>query len=146
MIGAAVFILTATTAMLAYLGMATLTIRNLPEEIRDRLRCAAAENRRSMEEEARQALADRYRNRLSPQEVVKKLQRLNAGKTPRMAPKMLASEILVAGRRVEALHESGLISRKEKVLWDERIARKEAALSEVERFAAEKRNWPKKRS
>jgi plasmid stability protein len=37
--------------------MATLTIRNLPDEVRDRLRLAAAENGRSMEAEARAALA-----------------------------------------------------------------------------------------
>jgi plasmid stability protein len=38
--------------------MATLTIRNLPDEIRDRLRVRAAENGRSMEAEARHLLAD----------------------------------------------------------------------------------------
>jgi plasmid stability protein len=37
--------------------MATLTIRNLPEEIRDELRMRAARNGRSMEAEARQVIA-----------------------------------------------------------------------------------------
>lgn len=37
--------------------MATLTIRNLPDDVRDRLRVRAAENGRSMEAEARDALA-----------------------------------------------------------------------------------------
>ena len=37
--------------------MATLTIRNLPETVHDALRRRAAENRRSMEAEARAVLA-----------------------------------------------------------------------------------------
>ncbi len=45
--------------------MATLTIRNLPDEVRDRIRREAAERGHSMEEEARQALAVRYRPKLS---------------------------------------------------------------------------------
>lgn len=36
--------------------MATLTIRNVDEELRDKLRIRAAENGRSMEEEARESL------------------------------------------------------------------------------------------
>jgi plasmid stability protein len=36
--------------------VATLTIRNLPDDVRDRLRVFAAENGRSMEAEARLAL------------------------------------------------------------------------------------------
>jgi len=36
--------------------MATLTIRNLPDEVRDRLRVRAAENGRSMEAEARDVI------------------------------------------------------------------------------------------
>jgi plasmid stability protein len=36
--------------------MATLTIRNLPDEVRDRLRVRAAQNGRSMEAEARELL------------------------------------------------------------------------------------------
>lgn len=40
--------------------MATLTIRNLPDEVRDKLRVRAAENGRSMEAEARQALVQAY--------------------------------------------------------------------------------------
>lgn len=37
--------------------MATLTIRNLPDAVRDKLRVRAAENGRSMEAEARDLLA-----------------------------------------------------------------------------------------
>ena len=38
--------------------MPTLTIRNLPEEVRDALRIRAARNRRSMEAEARASLIE----------------------------------------------------------------------------------------
>ena len=38
--------------------MATLTIRNLPDEVYDRLRVRAAENKRSMEAEARALLVE----------------------------------------------------------------------------------------
>jgi antitoxin FitA len=38
--------------------MATLTIRNLPDEVRDKLRVRAARNGRSMEAEARQVIAE----------------------------------------------------------------------------------------
>lgn len=41
--------------------MATLTIRNLPDGVRDRLRRRAAENGRSMEAEAREALTTLFR-------------------------------------------------------------------------------------
>ena len=40
--------------------MATLTIRNLPDDVRDRLRVRAAQNGRSMEAEARLALVQAY--------------------------------------------------------------------------------------
>ena len=38
--------------------MATLTIRNLPDDVRDKLRIRAARNGRSMEAEAREAIAE----------------------------------------------------------------------------------------
>jgi plasmid stability protein len=41
--------------------MATLTIRDLDDEIRDKLRVRAAENGRSMEAEVREILADAVR-------------------------------------------------------------------------------------
>lgn len=39
-------------------SMATLTIRNLPQDVYDRLRVRAAQNKRSMEAEARAVLID----------------------------------------------------------------------------------------
>ncbi|HEY3778169.1 MAG TPA: Arc family DNA-binding protein [Rhizomicrobium sp.] len=126
--------------------MATLTIRNLPEDVRDQLRREAAEHRRSMEEEARQTLAERYRKRLSPKEIIRRLHRLNSDSSSGRRTKMPASESLIASRRIEALYDDGLISRVEKASWDERIGECRVSLAEIERFAAGKRNWPVKRS
>jgi len=62
--------------------MATLTIRNLPQEVYDRLRIRAAENRRSMEAEARAVLADAttaaqtQRNILTPEEALRNLEEM----------------------------------------------------------------------
>jgi plasmid stability protein len=126
--------------------MATLTIRNLPEEVHDALRREAAEHRQSMEEEARQALTARFRKRLSPEELVKRLDEIKARHPARTAAKMLASEFLIASRRLESLFESELISRDEKISWDDKISRDAVSLSEVEQFAAGKRNWPTEKS
>src|SRR5438105_11620552 len=126
--------------------MATLTIRNLPEDVRDQLRREAAQHRRSMEEEARQALAERYRNRLSPRDVIKKLDRLNGKQSSRRVATLPASDSLIAGRRLEAAYDEGLISRAEKAMWDERLAQADTSLAGVERFIAGKRTWRARKS
>lgn len=125
--------------------MATLTIRNLPDEVRDQLRRVAAERGRSMEEEARQALADQYRMRLTAEEIIKRLSRIDLGNKKISRTRMAASELLVADRRLESLVENGLISRKEKASWDRRIDDDKVSLAEVERFVAKKRNWQAKK-
>jgi plasmid stability protein len=55
--------------------MATLTIRNLPDEVYERLRRRAAENRRSMEAEARDLVANALKRHaaLSPQELLNRM-------------------------------------------------------------------------
>ena len=58
--------------------MATLTIRNLPDEVRDRLRVAAAKNGRSMEAEARLALVERFdgeSEKLDPETVKQRIRK-----------------------------------------------------------------------
>ena len=81
------------------------------------------------------------------EEIIKRFEQLNADKPRRrQAEKMLASEFLIAGRRVEALYEAGLISRAERMSWDERIAQDDVTLDDVERFAAGKRNCQTKAS
>ncbi|HEX3665573.1 MAG TPA: Arc family DNA-binding protein [Rhizomicrobium sp.] len=125
--------------------MATLTIRNLPEEVRDRLRRAAAERGRSMEEEARQALAERYRSQLTAEEVLRRLSQLNPDKKKAGRSRIAASELLLASRRLESLVESDLISRREKAAWDRRLDEGNVSLADVEQFAAKKYHWPSKK-
>jgi plasmid stability protein len=52
--------LTAMTARRIFQTMATLTIRNLPDAVRDKLRVRAAQNGRSMEAEARRTLVEAF--------------------------------------------------------------------------------------
>jgi len=125
--------------------MATLTIRNLPDEVRDRIRREAAEHGRSMEEEARQALALRYRPRPSPREVSKMLDALNAKVPPLPADaKMDRTDSFLASKRIDALFEEGLISLPEKRAWEERIDRFSVSLHEVQAFFEEKWPWTPK--
>ena len=88
--------------------MATLTIRNLPDEIRDKLRVRAAQNGRSMEAEARALLevnlglrpemteAEQRRRARSVQKALRRFQ----------VPGLLMSEELIAERRLEAWKET----------------------------------------
>jgi plasmid stability protein len=81
--------------------MATLTIRNLPDEVRDRLRVRAAENGRSMEAEARATLAENYgpnsqRSRPDGRERIERARRLAA---PYLKPGVSLVEELMAERR-----------------------------------------------
>ncbi len=50
--------------------MATLTIRNLPNEVAEALRRLAAKNGRSMEEQVRRLLAEQVQDRLSALEQI----------------------------------------------------------------------------
>ena len=50
--------------------MATLTIRNLPDEVAGALRRLALKNGRSMEEQVRRLLAEQVRDRLSALEQI----------------------------------------------------------------------------
>jgi plasmid stability protein len=89
--------------------MATLTIRNLPDEVRDRLRVRAAENGRSMEAEARTVLERAFA--LQTAEITPEGQRQRARKAqramrPYQVPGLLASEELIADRRLEAWKET----------------------------------------
>jgi plasmid stability protein len=89
--------------------MATLTIRNLPDEVHRRLRIRAAENGRSMEAEARALLTealqdDERRGAKSTAEKVRELQafidKLYGGRKPQNVV-----DELIAERRREAARE-----------------------------------------
>jgi plasmid stability protein len=126
--------------------MATLTIRNLPEEVHDALRREAAEHRRSMEEEVRQTLTDRYRKKVPVEDLLKRLAELNARHPEPANAKMLMSEALIAGRRLEVLFEEKLISLEEKLDWESRIDARSVSLAEVETFFRKKWPWRPKTS
>ena len=83
--------------------MATLTIRNLPEEVRERLRLRAARAGRSMEAEARAILTEaslEEERREAAAALQEWVARLYGGRPPRNA-----SEALIAERRREASRE-----------------------------------------
>ena len=121
--------------------MATITIRNLPDEVRDRMRVEAAKKGHSMEEEARQYLSQGYRPRLSPDEARKKLDELSAKLPPLPAgAKMDGTDAFLAGKRIDLLFEEGLIPLSEKNAWDARIERYDVSLADVQAFFD--RLWP----
>ena len=88
--------------------MATLTIRNLPDEIRDRLRVRAAENGRSMEAEARDMLQRELTSRppMGEAERRRRLKAVQQAMEPFKSSQVLASEELIAERRLEAWTEA----------------------------------------
>ena len=120
--------------------MATLTIRNLPQAAHDALRRIAAENRNSMEAEARAALVAHVA-RKSPDEVKRRVRQLQA-KLPRppAGAKADGVDASLAEKRIDVLFEEGLISLDEKLTWEERINRYEVSLDEVQAYFD--RLWP----
>lgn len=83
--------------------MATLTIRNLPDEVRDRLRLAAAERGRSMEAEVRAALTERFGSASKPDfDADAVTQEVQAAFAPYRAQRGSAVDALIAERRVAA--------------------------------------------
>ncbi|MGL5115414.1 MAG: FitA-like ribbon-helix-helix domain-containing protein [Beijerinckiaceae bacterium] len=93
--------------------MATLTIRNLPDEVRDALRIRAARNRRSMEAEARASLIEAAGRPLPDdrdwKSVVAEVQAEMAPYADRMAGVV---DSLIADRRREAALEN-----EEAIVW-----------------------------
>ncbi len=87
--------------------MATLTIRNLPDEVRDALRIRAARNRRSMEAEARASLIEAAERPIVPESdwraVVAEVQAEMAPYHARMSGIV---DSLIADRRKEAAEDA----------------------------------------
>jgi plasmid stability protein len=88
--------------------MATLTIRNLPDRVRDELRVRAAQNGRSMEAEARAVLASNFAEKpaLSETEKRRRVKAIQKAMRPYAPKGNLASEELIAERRLEAHREA----------------------------------------
>lgn len=92
--------------------MATLTIRNLPDEVRDNLRVRAAQNGRSMEAEAREILANAFGGvpKMERQRTLREIQdRLRSlpGYDPNVSivDEFLAEKRLTAKRELEEIEE-----------------------------------------
>ena len=78
--------------------MATLTIRNLPDEIYERLRRRAAENKHSMEAEARDLMAKALPPKIHREEAIRRMQEL-IERLPPEAQEKISVDAFLAERR-----------------------------------------------
>lgn len=119
--------------------MATLTIRNLPAEVHDALRRRAADNRRSMEAEAREVLAASVDRRPTPEEKARALAALWAldpGPRPGEPAGWSTVDEFLAEKHLEAAWENGFVTSAERQAWLARIERFEIQPEELEAFVA----------
>jgi plasmid stability protein len=119
--------------------MATLTIRNLPEEVHDALRRQAAEHRRSMEAEAREVLRASVARRPTEQERAEALERLRTMEPSikRALPEGWSQlDEDVADGHLEGAWENGFVSDEERRSWADRLKRFEVWPKDVEAFVA----------
>lgn len=131
--------------------MATLTIRNLPDSVRDALRVKAARNGRSMEAEARalieaavtaRGVSDNAAAGFEAEPAPKSF--VGAWKTDilpdgrRIPEGRLLSEDFIASRRLEAARESELITAEEWADLEAKLDAFEIDLPWVEAYLAKK--------
>ena len=92
--------------------MATFTVRNLPDEVRDQLRLRAARNRRSMEAEARAVLSAAIgaKPRMSKEEYRTVIAKIQAEMRQFVRPGRSLVDELIAERRWEAAGEDAEIN------------------------------------
>jgi plasmid stability protein len=87
--------------------MATLTIRNLPEDVHAKLRVRAAQHGRSTEAEVRAVLAEVVGEGPKPQPTVReRVARLQAAFAPFRSANGSVVDELIAERRIEAWKEN----------------------------------------
>ncbi|HEY8567511.1 MAG TPA: Arc family DNA-binding protein [Beijerinckiaceae bacterium] len=88
--------------------MATLTIRNLPDDVRDKLRVRAARNGRSTEAEVRSLIAEAVGAEVSAPRpsVEERVKRLQEAFAPYRSPTGSLVDEFVAERRIEGWKES----------------------------------------
>lgn len=119
--------------------MATLTIRNLPDELHDALRRRAAENRRSMEAEVRSVIQAAVAPRPTDEQRAQALQRLQSMRPlfqrPFPAGWSQLEEDLADGH-LEGAWENGFVSDDERQTWARRLERFEVWPADVEAFLA----------
>jgi antitoxin FitA len=80
--------------------MATLTIRNLPDDLYDRLRKRAAENKRSMEAEAREIMAKALPTKATVEEALRRMQELVERLPPEAQDKISVDSFLAERRKM----------------------------------------------
>ena len=119
--------------------MATLTIRNLPNDVHDALRRQAAEHRRSMEAEARevlQAAVVRKPTDAERRQAITELQAMGAEvKAKRGEPEGWSGvDEFLAEKHLEGAWESGRVSDDERRAWLARLGRFEVWPKDVEAF------------
>lgn len=122
--------------------MATLTIRNLPDEVHDALRRNAAAQRRSMEAEARAVLAAAYRQKapaLSPEQLLTAFAEMSRAVKAREPEGWSSVDAYLAERRLEGAWEDGRITQEERRRWLERLERFECQPSDLEAFVASRK-------
>jgi plasmid stability protein len=122
--------------------MATLTIRNLPDDVRDALRRQAAEHRRSMEAEARAVLQAAVAPKPTEGARAEALARLRTMKPSidRGEPEGWSGvDEFLAEKHLEAAWDAGSVSDEERRMWLDRLERFEVWPKDIETFLTERR-------
>jgi antitoxin FitA len=121
--------------------MATLTIRNLPQELHDRLRRRAANHRRSMESEARELLRQQLADDQNTEDRSAALAELREmGRQWRARAKVPKGWSMVdqdvAERHLEGAWEDRRVTDAERQDWLDRLHAFEVCPAELEAFVA----------
>lgn len=121
--------------------MATLTVRNLPDDVHAALRRRAAEHRRSVEAEVRETLAASVRGGANPQEQRAALARLRGMQPLRrraLPDGWSETDEVLAEKHLEAAWEAEQVSAEERQAWLDRLGRCEVWPRDVEAFVAQR--------
>lgn len=118
--------------------MATVTIRNLSDEVRDALRRRGAAKGRSMEAEARDLLTQAVREKPTREDARAILERFwaDAPAGPTGPKGWSGVDAFLAEKRIEAAWEAEAITDEERRLWLDRLERFETTPAEAEAFVA----------
>lgn len=117
--------------------MATLTIRNLPDDVHDALRRRAAEHRRSMEAEARDVLSQAVGGQARDDRKAKALAALQALEpvVRRGEPEGWSGvDEFLAEKHLEAAWEAEQVSTEERAAWLDKLEHFEVWPAEIEAF------------
>ena len=119
--------------------MATLTIRNLPDEVRDALRVQAAVRGRSMEAEVREVLKAAVvvkPDAAKRAEAIRRLQEIGAEIKKAKPEGWSGVDEFLAEKHLEGAWEFGRVTNAEREAWLGQIERYEVTPAELEAFVA----------